>query len=58
MVYIVGIHVYMHDGIATCEMWISHSLPSQAYCLKVKEMDDEEYEASVSTINSTFRTNT
>ena len=23
-------------------------LPSQAYCLKVKEMDDEEFEAAVS----------
>ncbi len=28
-------------------MRTSHCLSSQAYCLKVKEMDDEEYEASV-----------
>ena len=25
---------------------------NQAYCLKVKEMDDEEYEAAVSLLNS------
>ena len=33
---------------AIIELSVFDLLPSQAYCLKVKEMDDEEFEAAVS----------
>ena len=34
--------------LVTIIIELSSGLSSQAYCLKVKEMDDEEYEAAVS----------
>ena len=46
--FLVRIHVHVIT-LKTLLFFISPSFP-QAYCLKVKEMDDEEYEAAVSYI--------